>query len=178
MRLRALITVLCGLFNSCSKSPPMSAGKDQVRPYQVDYDQMISLDAEALAEEGIQEAYLEIVPKLRENGIEPDSIEEMADHEAPSYSVKHRGVVYPVYDAGLGESEDQSWGRATYILFHIVNLQLDKSEKKFYAFYGGNDLGGMFLSRAEFDAARRELPKKIDWPYLPTLKDEWYGQPH
>jgi hypothetical protein len=36
----------------------------------------------------------------------------------------------------------------------------------------------MFLTQPECEAARRSLPRKDDWPYLPTLEHPSYGQLH
>ena len=52
------------------------------------------------------------------------------------------------------------------ILFSLVNQQLSDAEVSFYAINGGNDLGGMFLTEAQVEQARRSLPLKSDWPNL------------
>jgi hypothetical protein len=83
-----------------------------------------------------------------------------------------------IYSPELPEGEGQSWGRATHALFAIVNNQLAKSEYGFYAINGGNDLGGMFLTPSECEEARQPLPRKGDWPYLPTDEHPWYGECH
>jgi hypothetical protein len=75
-------------------------------------------------------------------------------------------------------TESESWGRATFILFSLVNQQLSDAEVSFYAINGGNDLGGMFLTEAQVEKARRSLPLKSDWPYLPTNEAPHYGQFH
>jgi hypothetical protein len=64
------------------------------------------------------------------------------------------------------------------MFFKIINDQLAKSEYRLYAINGGNDLGGMFLTQPECEAARKSLPRKDDWPYLLTLEHPWYGQLH
>ncbi len=78
------------------------------------------------------------------------------------------------------EQEDQgnSWGLATFAFFRIVNDQLERSEYRFYAINGGNDLGGMFLTPAQAQAARQALPNKRDWPYVPTQEPPWFGMCH
>jgi len=73
---------------------------------------------------------------------------------------------------------EQSWGRATHAFFQIVNDQLTDSKHRLYAINGGNDLGAMFLTQSECEAARRSLSRKEDRPYLPTLEHPWYGQFH
>ena len=143
--------------------------------YKLDYDQMIILDAESLAEAGIGEAYQELIPKLREFVKEPAAVEEVEDPDRPSYSVRSQGVEYAIYAPDLA---DESWGRATYAFFRIVNQQLEHSSLRFYAINGGNELGGMFLTESESEAARLSLPKKTDWPYIPTNEGPWFGQYH
>lgn len=147
-------------------------------PFELDYDQIIFLDAEDLAEGGIGEAYRSLVPKLREFVSEPADIEEHIDSEQPSYSVRYQDREYLVHSPELDDSGGQSWGRATYALFSIINDQLNGSEYRFYAINGGNDLGGMFLTPSECEAARESLPRRMDWPYLPTLDHPGYGQCH
>jgi hypothetical protein len=51
-------------------------------------------------------------------------------------------------------------------------------EYRLYAINGGSDLGGMFLTQSECEAARKSLSREEDWPYLPTLEPPWYGQYH
>jgi hypothetical protein len=137
---------------------------------------MVLLDAERLAEGGIGEAYHELVPRLRELVEAPAEVEEIEDPDRPSYSVRSQGVEYAIDAPGLPASEGQGWGRATFALFAIVNRQLGTTKYRFYAINGGNDLGGMFLTEAECEAAKRSLPRRTDWPYLPTEEEPWFGQ--
>ena len=142
----------------------------------LDYDQWIALDAESLAETGIAEAYGDLTPHLVGLGISPDPIEEITNSDLPSYAVRHKDTVYQVYGPDMPE-EHHAWGRATYVLFAIVNSQLQESEVRFYATHGGNDLGGFFL-RPEMAEKARGMSNKRDWPYVPDLENPWYGQPH
>ena len=41
-----------------------------------------------------------------------------------------------------------------------------------------NDLGGMFFTLEHAEEAKKFLPRKVDWPYLPVLQAPWYGQFH
>jgi hypothetical protein len=60
-----------------------------------------------------------------------------------------------IYSPALGENDvGRVWARAAHALFKIVNDQLAKSQYRFYAINGGNDLGGMFLTQAECEVAR------------------------
>jgi len=145
---------------------------------ELNYDHMVLLDAEDLAEAGLAEAYGRLLVLLREYVPEPDVLEEAVDDDAPSYVVAHRGVEYVIFGPGLEDDAGKSWGRATHAFFAIVNAQLAGSDHQFYAINGGNDLGGLFLTTAEADAAKRSLPRKSDWPYIPTQEHPWYGQHH
>jgi hypothetical protein len=99
--------------------------------FTLDYGKMICLDAEFLAEKGIKERYDSLAGELRQYVREPAEVQEVCDDDAPSYFVKSRGVEYPIYSPDAPEGEGQSWGRATYALFKIVNDQLTTSEYRF-----------------------------------------------
>ena len=136
-------------------------------------ENLIGLDAEALGEGGVAKAYSELLPKLAEFGVHADPIEEIRDKSIPSYSVRHRGTVYPIL---YPDSDKSNWGLGTHALFSIVNSQLKSTGVRFYAIHGGNDLSGTFLTDEEFGAARARLKNKTDWPYLPTTDHPWFGQ--
>jgi hypothetical protein len=144
----------------------------------LDYDQLVLLDAENLAETGLKEAYESLLPKLKRYVLKPANIEERINYDAPRYSVVADNTEYVIYDPTTDESEAKSWGRATWALFSIINKQLSTSGVAFYAINGGNDLGGMFLTSKQAEAARLSLPRRTDWPYLPTDQHPWYGQQH
>jgi len=146
--------------------------------YNIDYDKMSLLDAESLAEQGIKDAYSNLNSEFKKYVENPEKITEILNASSPSYQLKFRERIYDIYSPDQTGSEGQSWGRATYAFFDIVNSQLDKSETKFYALYGGNDLGGIFLTQAEYDSAIKSLPNKRDWPYIPSLVHPGYGQKH
>jgi hypothetical protein len=143
--------------------------------FTLDYDRWIPLDAESLAEAGIDEAYESLLPELRKYVQQPARIEELIDDDTPRYSVKCGAREFVIYGP---EVEGYSWGRATTAFFTIVNDQLANSEYRFYAINGGNDLGGMFLTPAQARAAQETLPNNRDWPYLPEDVPPWYGQYH
>ena len=142
----------------------------------LDYDQLIHLDAEALAEGGIKEAYAKVLPALRKHVKSPAAIEEINDPGTPRYMVVSNGVQYEIY--GPGVSEKHSWGNATFALFSVVNRQLHSSNYRFYAVNRGNDLGGMFLTESQVKAAVASINRKSDWPYIPTKDHPWFGQHH
>ena len=141
----------------------------------LDYDKLIMLDAEALAEAGIKSAYDKLVTDMRKYIPSVAPIQERIDNDSPSYSVVCLGKEYFIYG---GADQDESWGNATFALFDIVNRQLERTNRRFFAINGGNDLGGMFLTPAEAEEARKSLPRKNDWPYLPKPERPWYGQYH
>lgn len=169
--MKKLIMAFAALFGMCAT--PVSAG-DSV----FDYDNIIVLDAEAMAETGIKEAYDRIRPLLSAYVDTPADLVEYIDSELPGYSVSSAGVTYHISSPALPSSEGEAWGRATYALFSIVNSQLNGSPVKLYAINGGNDLGGLFLSEQAVAVAKSALRSKADWPYLPTLERPWYGQYH
>jgi|SRR5580700_131031 hypothetical protein len=131
--------------------------------FKLDYDKMLFLDAEDLAEAGIKEAYQSMMRALGQYVSEPTEVQEVVDNKAPSYVVKCAGLEYVIYSPALPDVEGRSWGRAAHAFFKIVNDQLTKSEYRLYAINGGNDLGGMFLTQSEREAARESLPRKEDW---------------
>ena len=142
----------------------------------LDYNQMILLDAESLAETGIKEAYERVLPALKMYVAQPAPLEELIDHDAPAYAIRAFGTSHEIYSPET--SQEQSWANATFVLFHLVNRQLAGQSHKFYAINSGNDLGGMFLTDAQYQAARASLKQKSDWPYMPTQDAPWYGKPH
>lgn len=147
-------------------------------PAELNYEEMIFLDAENLAEDGIGEAYESLLPQLQRFVADVADIEEVLDNSAPSYVVRAMGQEYTIYSPELEDGEGRSWGRATFVIFHIINSQLTESTHRFYAINGGNDLGGMFLTPEEAEDAKRTLANKTDWPYLPENRHPWYGQHH
>lgn len=146
--------------------------------FSLDYDQLIILDAEALAETGIGEAYERLWPKLRQFTPQPALIEEVIDNDNPAYSVRYGDKEYAIYGSNLDEEQESSWGRATVAFFSIVNEQLIGTAYRFYAINGGNDLGGMFLTMDQAQESRATLPRPQDWPYFPLEEPPWYGQHH
>lgn len=143
---------------------------------QLDYDKAIILDAEDLAEQGIAVAYWRVVRELEAYVPAPAQIEEILDDELPSYLIRCNGAEHLIYSANEPGTEQDSWGRATYFLFLIVNEQLSASPVRFYAINGGNDLCGMFLTPAEARDAQSYLPRRSDWPYIPANVRPNYGQ--
>ena len=144
----------------------------------LDYDSLISLDAEALAEQGISEAYEGILPELGKYVDCPAQMEEVMDSEMTSYTIRCGDDSYGIYAPELDDTEGGAWGRAAYALFAIINKQLDHAPVRFYAINGGNDLGGLFLTPEQAGKAQATLPRKSDWPYIPEPDAPWFGMHH
>jgi hypothetical protein len=144
----------------------------------LDYDQLIQLDAENLAEAGIGEAYLQLLPELRKYVSQPARVEELIDPDLPRYAIRVNGTEYVIYSPESGENEGASWGTATYVFFKLVNEQLASADVRFFAVNAGNDLGGLFLTPEQAEVSRVTLRRPSDWPYLPEADGPWYGQHH
>lgn len=144
----------------------------------IDYERAIPLDAEALAEGGIGDAYAALGAELRRYIERPIDVTERIDDDQPSYTIAWGANKFLVYGSAIDGSERQSWGRAAFILFKLVNDQMSTSKYRLYALNGGNDLFGVFLTNAEANAARVLLANRKDWPYLPRLRPPWFGQYH
>lgn len=142
----------------------------------IDYDAALMLDAEELAEQGVADAYEELSTELSELGIAPASVSENVDAEAGTYAVQCGGTNYSICGPSIPTSH--SWGLATHALFDIVNRQLAGHRLALYAINGGNDLFGTFMTPAQAERARRALPRKSDWPYIPTAEPDWFGMYH
>ena len=63
---------------------------------ELNYDDAIPLDAEALAETGLKSAYEELLPLLKKYVASPAGVTERIDNDAPSYAVSCRGIDYPI----------------------------------------------------------------------------------
>ncbi len=171
-----LLILAVGVWAWASRSP--KAPSSEAEPSVLDYDKLVHLDSEDLAEQGIGKAYARLGPHLRSHGVEPAPLEEVIDESGPSYRLRFRGIEYVIYSPNVPGSEENSWGLATFAFFAVINQQLSASETRFYAIDGGNDLGGMFLTAEEVARAKASLRKREDWPYLPTEEAPWFGQEH
>src|SRR5690348_8599382 len=109
----------------------------------LNYDQLILLDAENLAEAGIRQAYDSLLPELQKYVPQPAPIEEVLDNEVGRYAVRSGNKEFVICAPELEDGGGESWGRAAVALFTVVNDQLAHSQYRLYAINGGNDLGGM-----------------------------------
>ncbi len=141
-------------------------------------DKLVMLDAEDLAEQGMGEAYRNLLPRLKQYVARPAQLEDVVDADLGSYAIRYNGQEHQIYSGENPESEHESWGRATYYFFKAINDQLAGSDVRFYALYGGNDLAGVFLAPAQQKIAAAALRRKTDRPYIPEQDGPWYGQPH
>lgn len=148
----------------------------------LNYDNMVFLDAEDLAEQGILSAYQKLLPRLKlyklHMSSHPIEVSEEIDNDLARYIVHANEKRYVIQDGEDGGTSQDYWVRATVAFFEIVNANLKGSQVKFYALYGGNDLGGMFLSEEQYAAARRALKRRSDWPWLPVNEPPHYGYPN
>ena len=141
----------------------------------LDYEQVVHLDAEELAEQGIQEAYNALLPRLRQYSGSPLEVVEEVDGERGIYSVLAGGVRYEIWGPDLKPND--GWARASVAFFSIVNRGLEASAHKFYALYSDNDLSGVFLTEEEYLQARRAIEQRSSWPYLLVNEPPHYGFP-
>lgn len=153
----------------------VAAAAASCKTFELNYDNWIHLDAEDLAEQGIQKAYEKLRPVLLKYLPSPAPMQETVEPDKLSYVVVCGGISYDIYS---GADEYENWGVATFALFDIINRQLANTKVRFFAINAANDLGGMMLTPAEAEAAKASLPKKSDWPYLPTRDAPWFGFPH
>ena len=65
--------------------------------FKLDYDKMLLLDAEDLAEGGILRAYQSMQNALAQHGVEPAQVREFVDSNNPSYSVRCGEQEYVIY---------------------------------------------------------------------------------
>jgi len=143
----------------------------------LNYDELVHLDAENLAEQGILSAYQKLTPRLQQYiSSSPLEVSEESNNELASYIIHANGKQYVIVEEG-GQTQD-CWERATVAFFEIVNANLKESAFKFYALYGGNDLSGMFLSEEQYVAACRALKKRSNLPWLPINEPPHYGHPN
>ena len=175
-----LIFLVPSTLTGCTSkvSSPASDQNKTAASTSLNYDEMVHLDAEELAEGGVESAYISLVPRLKKYVPGPAKVEDVLDKDSGAYSVKYGDKQYHI--SGSGIDEENSWGLATFAFFSIVNEELSRAntEIRFYAINGGNELGGMFLTEEQATDSRENLANKKDWPYLPTKDAPWFGQSH
>lgn len=164
-----IMLALAGLFGSTVASGQQSAADP------IPYEEVVSLDAERLAEGGMIEVYDEIEPVIVSHGGRPDTLQAHNDAKTDRYSIAHRGITYPV--SGGDISVAQGWGNAAAVFFEIVNRQMEGSEYRFYALNHGNDLQGVFLTDKQYAAARAFHRRGADTPFRPTREAPMFGMP-
>ena len=141
-------------------------------PAPFEYDEVVLLDAEELAEQGILEAYEQLHPQLRQYDASDLDIAEEVDADGTAYAVLADEKRYDIRGDGV---EGDAWALATVALFDIVNASLANSTHKFYALYGGNDLAGIFLSDEQFHMARQSIERRSQRPWIPVNQAPDYG---
>lgn len=141
----------------------------------LDPEEIVPLDAEELAEQGILSAYRRLLPRLQRYAAKAVDVTEHINSDTGQYAVTAGEKRYPIWDFA-GRNED-AWERATVAFFQIVNAGLVDSEHRFYALHGGNDLSGIFLAGPQFKAARKSIAQPANWPWLPVNEPPHYGYP-
>jgi hypothetical protein len=181
VRLIALALAGCSASGDSSASDKAAGPNTQsVGTDPIDYEKTIHLDAEALAETGMAEAYEELQRQSGDLGVQWAPMREMWDGQedgydgGENYRVEVNGKVYPVF--GSAPTAD-AWALATATFFDVVNSQLSDSPYKFYALMGGNDLHAVRLTREEFEQAQRYHKRPYDRPYVPNRTPPNYGFP-
>jgi hypothetical protein len=153
--------------------------KDNVKDTEspLNYDDLISLDAETLAEEGIAGAYQRLLPELKNISAIPLRFMSILILKSQNTKcrVMGRSSLYILQKSLVLK---RKVGQEQHILFVIVNAQLCDSEITFFAIDADNNLSGMFLAEQEAMAARNIIKSEADWPYIPTLDAPFYGQYH
>jgi hypothetical protein len=140
-------------------------------------DDVVLLDAEELAEGGILEAYEQLHPQLRQYTSEEVDIAEEVDADGAAYTVFADEKRYDI--RGERVKEDP-WVLATIAFFEIVNAGLAHATHRFYALYAlyaGNDLAGVFLTEAQFQAAWQSIARPFERPWVPVNRAPGYGFP-
>jgi hypothetical protein len=163
------------MFESLKQFFPRDSGSGPAAPAPFDYDDVVLLDAEELAEEGILEAYQQLHPQLRRYAASEVDLAEEVDADGATYTVFADGKRYDIYGNGV---EEDAWVLATIAFFDIVNASLAHATHRFYALYGGNDLAGIFLTDEQFQLARHGIERHADWPWVPVSQAPHYGFPH
>lgn len=163
--MRSITSRLRDLFGSSTSDPLVDP---------IDYDKAIHLDVEELAEQGMLSAYEKVLPALSQYTNSALELVEKIDTELGRYIVSVGERSYVIWEGSASNTD--GWERATVAFFELVNANLSSSHK-FYALYGGNDLTGVFLTESEFQTARKALPNKASWPWVPVNQPPDYGFP-
>ena len=82
--------------------------------FTLNYDNMLFLDAEDLAEAGIKKAYDSLARDLGRYISPPEEVREVVDNDAPSYVVRCGDQQDLIHSLEVRNDEGQSWGRAAY----------------------------------------------------------------
>jgi hypothetical protein len=149
-------------------------GIGNMRAVELNYDHAILLDAEDLAEGGINKAIETIQADLNRAKI-PVKLSAVKETHGEIGSIEYKNKTIVFFDSEK-ENNDHLWALATYALFFVVNDQLEDSGYKLYAVNGGNDLVGFLLRDNEYRAAIK-VTDVDNRPYLPSDKPPMFGYP-
>jgi hypothetical protein len=137
MKVVVAVLVLVALAAGAWLMSPRSAQAPITEPSALDYETLVFLDSESLAEKGIGKAYADLGKHLRSRGVEPAPVEEVIDASGSDYRVRFRGTEFVIHSPSVAGSEENSWGLATHAFFSIVNQQLPEKGPRFYAINSG-----------------------------------------
>ena len=139
----------------------------------IDYEQIVHLDAEDLAEGGMVEAYERITAAIADERIEWAPMTQSGEG-TPDYSIHLLGETHRVYGSSPGTDD---WAISSAVLFDAVNRQLVNLDFKVYALNGGNDLHAVALTKRQFEEAVQYHERRHDRPYLPNQEPPHFGYP-
>src|SRR5215468_5200214 len=90
-----------GHFTGKRNTRELSCYSRRTMKFKLDYEKMLVLDAEDLAEAGIKRAYESARTVLSQYRSEPVEIQEVVDNDAPSYAVRCGDREYVIYAPAL-----------------------------------------------------------------------------
>lgn len=150
-----------------------STSDNAVKVDPIDYEQIVHLDAEDLAEGGMVEAYERITAAIADERLEWAPMTQSGEG-TPDYSIHLLGESHRVYGYSPGTDD---WAISSAVLFHAVNRQLVDLDFKVYALMGGNDLHAVALTERQFEEALRYHKRRYNRPYLPNQEPPHFGYP-
>ncbi len=169
----AVVLAACSASGTTADADAESVGADPI-----DYETVIHLDAEFLAETGMAQAYEGLQKQSGDLGVRWAPMREMWDGQekgydgGENYRVEVNGKVYPVFGS---RPNDDYWAMATATFFDVVNSQLSERPFKFYALYAGNDLHAVRLTPEQFERAKLYHKQPWNRPYIPNYTPPNYG---
>lgn len=176
-KLNIILGSMLVFLSACASNGP-ATGPSKSTAF--DYSKLIALDANALCEFGIEEAFANLKAVMEQRAEEQgaksfeyhslgSTIVWRGDSGNPdAYLVSANYESFLLFSPDKPLSNDACAERAAGVFFHIVNAPLWKNDAKFHAFYSGPDLLGGYLTPDEVEHIKSANPNnKTEWPYLP-----------